>query len=109
MSGIFTAKTLGEGQVANTPTAIYTVPAATKGYIHYCTFVNTSATPQTVIVYYKKATNRVAGRGYLLQNEKFALVDHGDHVLHMDATDVLLAETTTAGVVDYIVTGVEET
>lgn len=101
-----TPKVLAEGQVANTKTTIYTVPALTSAYVKYASFFNTSPTPQTVVLYINASgTSRVLRRAVLAQNEQMIV----DQPVTLETGDTLEAETTTASVVDYVVTGAEET
>lgn len=105
MSGTFTAKVLYEGQLPNTKTTLYTVPASTKAYISSMSGFNTNTTSETVIIYYKRGTSRITYRAALDQNYKMA-VGAGDV---LEAGDIIEGETTTAAKVDFVIMGVQET
>lgn len=104
----FTGKVLGEGQLPNTKTAIYTVPASTVAYIKRFSLFNDNAADQTVIIYVKPgATSRKWRRYVLAQNESAEVLEAGDSLI-LEAGDQIEAETTTASAVDYVISGVEE-
>jgi|GEM_PF-2381100 len=100
-----TPKILGNGQVANVKTTIYTVPALTQAIIRTVTFSQVAGGTQIVRLYVKKAagTSRVFSRAQLEVNE-FA---HEEDIGTLDAGDVLEADTTDAATVDYAIMGVE--
>ena len=106
----FEAKPLADGQLATSPTAIYTVPGgALCAYVKRIALYNTNAAEQTVLVSVNMTgTSRRWRRYVLAQNESVDLLDHGD-VLHLGPADTLIASTTTAAAVDFFVTGIEET
>jgi hypothetical protein len=110
MAGTFTAKSIADGQVANSQTAIYTVPASRTGYVKQVTFFNTNAAAQTLIVWIKRSggTSRKIRQFTLAQNESVDFLDDGD-TLELSTGDAIEASTTTATAVDYVVMGVEET
>lgn len=105
----FTAKVLADGQLPNTKTTLYTVPASTKAYVKFFSVFNTNAAAQTVIIYAKKSggTSRVIGRTVLQQNESARVIEIGE-ALNLGAGDVIEGQTTTASAVDYMITGAEE-
>jgi len=98
---------LAEGQVANTKTTIYTVPAATQAIIRTVSFCQVAGGTQIIILYVKKfgSTSRVFSRAQLDANE-FA---HEEDIGTLEAGDVLEAQTTDAATVDFSVMGVEVT
>ena len=104
----FTAKVLGEGQLANTKGTVYTVPASTVAYIKCFTVFNTNAATQTVNIYLKPgSTSRQVIRLSLAQYESANLLDLLGS-FSLEAGDLIEADTTTASAVDYVITGVEE-
>ena len=106
MSGTFTPKVLYEGQLPNTKTTLYTVPASTKAYISSMNGYNTNTTTETVLIYYKPgSTSRVQYRAALVQDGSMK-VGPGDV---LEAGDIIEGETTTATKVDFVIMGVEET
>ena len=103
----FTAKSLADGQVATTEGDLYAVPGATKAYIKSVHLLNTSATVQTLDLYIKRScgTSRHLRR-YVLDQYQSASFDFAGA---LSTGDAIRAVTTTTTVVDYVITGVEET
>lgn len=110
MSGTFTGKSIADGQVSNAKAAIYTVGAATVGFVKQVTFYNTNAAVQTLEVWIKRSggTSRQRRRFTLAQDESVDLLDDGESI-ELSTGDAIEARTTTAAAVDYMVLGVEET
>lgn len=103
-----TPKVLAEGQLATTKGTLYTVPASTTAYVKFLSVFNTSATTQTVIIYAKPgAVSREIGRFVLAQNESARVIEK-DEALTLDAGDLIEGQTTTASVVNFLITGAEE-
>ena len=106
MAGTFTAKLLGEGQLAAATAAIYTVPGATTAYVRTIKFFNTNAATQTVNVYIDgSGTNRQTYTFQLAVNESAEIDDR----ITLEAADLIEADSTNATSVDYTIHGVEET
>jgi hypothetical protein len=104
----FTGKILAEGQVPNSKTTAYTVPANTVAYVSQISFFNTGSNEETVVVYLNPSgTSRVWKRFILSENESAECFDEGSRML-LEAGDLIEIMTTNATVVDYIITGVEE-
>jgi hypothetical protein len=100
----FTAKALADGQVPNTKSALYTSPSNTTTLIKGMTFVNTSSTPQTLTLFSNRSgSSRQYISVTLEENETLV----ADGALTLETGDVLEAETTTATVVDYTISGVQ--
>jgi hypothetical protein len=106
MAGTFTGDTLASGLVSNALGTIYTVPGSTVAFIKKVTFYNTSATPQTVVLYVRAdgANDRQLRQWVLNQGES---AEYG--AIQSGAADLLRAESTTNGVVAYTVQGALET
>lgn len=105
----FTATVMGEGQLAASKTAVYTVPASTSAYVKFINVFNTNTSNETIIFYINtNGTSRKWRQLVLEANESATLLDDGAS-LQLEAADIIEAETTTALKVDYVVTGVEET
>jgi len=104
----YAGKVLAEGQGAATKTTVYTVPASTVAFVKFFNIFNTSATSQTVLIYLNlSGTSRLWRRIVLGENESATLLDEGESV-QLEAADLIEITTTTASVLDYIITGVEE-
>jgi hypothetical protein len=101
----FTLQVLADGQCEASATAIFT--ATTDTYLHNVNFVNVSGVSQTVILYFQRTTQRELGRA-LLSATGYRW-EYLEHPIHMESGDILLATSTTATSVDYVVTGVEQT
>jgi len=93
--------TLADGQVSTSAAEILSGGAAGAQRVT-CSFVNTNAAAQTLIVTFKRngGTSRVIRRAVLAQYESLEI-----RGLPMDAGDSLLAVTTTASAVDYVIGG----
>lgn len=102
-------KLLAEGQLSSSKATIYSVPALTHTFVKFFSIMNTSATPQIVIVYVKAgAVSRIIARVSLLQNESVRIIEK-DETLTLEPGDLIEAETTTANVADFIMAGSEQT
>jgi hypothetical protein len=101
-----TPKVLAEGQLPSSKGTLYTVPANTTVYISMIRMTNTSATTQTVLIYYKPgSTSRL--QFYVSGVEQYNTVEKsGGDIL--ETGDLIEGYTTTASVVDYVIMGVEE-
>ncbi len=100
-------KALGQGQLAATTTAMYTVGASTQAVIKKITLVNTAAANRSVNLYINSAgTNRrIIPKDLLLATNES--LETGDFAL--EAGDILLGDSTVDGTsVDYTISGVEE-
>src|SRR5580765_187677 len=98
----FTAALLGKGTVSNSQAALYT-STGVKTYVRHIGLFNTSATPQTVVIYIKSG-----GTSYELARYVFSQqYDHEPNVLDepvlLSSGDSIEAVTTTAAVVKYTV------
>ena len=97
-------KVLADGQLASSKSTLYTVPVSTVGLVKYMSFFNTNTTNETVILYLNASgTSRRIARFVLGQNESAAI----DCSLSLQAGDLIEAQTTTASMVDYVITGAE--
>jgi hypothetical protein len=105
----FVGSILANGQLPNTKTTLYTVPALTVAYIKFINAHNTGVGSETVIFYVKKSagTSRVLGRAVLAANEQSRVIDK-EETITLGAGDVIEGQTTTAATVDYLITGVQE-
>lgn len=105
----FTAKPLADGQVANSLAAIFTATADVATYVKSFSLYNTSATEQTVIIKLNvNGTDRFWKRFVLAENEWANVLDGAESITLGDG-DIIKAQSTTTNVVDYVITGVEET
>jgi hypothetical protein len=104
---MFEARVLADGQVADTLTTVYTVPSGNRLYLNFVSVFNTGAAHQVVFIAYKNGTDpaRRLRRYSLAQNESAEYVVAGKSVL-LEAGDQLQLQATSAGAVDYLVTGV---
>jgi len=101
-------KSLADGQLPATTGDLYTVPASTRALIKTIKVVNLNTTAETINLYLKPSggtarciipKNLSLGAGYLLVV---------DDELTLEAGDKLQGSATTAAMVDYTISGVEE-
>lgn len=109
MAGTFTIKNLANGQLASTEGDVYLVPAATTAIIKTITLVNTDTVARTMNLYIKKSAgtsrriipkDQSLGAGFLLET---------DQEYTLGAGDAIRGDASAATVVDFTVSGVEET
>lgn len=104
----FVAAVLGDGQLPNSKTALFTSPGATTTYVKKLSLFNDNAAQQLVIIYLNVSGTSRKWRRYILnQNESAEVLENGESVILEDG-DSIEAVTTTASAVDYVLTGVEE-
>lgn len=102
-------KVLAQGQLPNVKGTLYTVPAATTAYVKFLSLNNTSGSSEnTQILVNTAGTSRRIAYATLATNETARVVEK-DEVIILETGDLLEGFTTTAAVVDYVVTGAEET
>ena len=103
----FTTKALADGQLANSKGTVYTCPASTTAYIKSITVYNSNSTSETVTLWLNRTgTSRVVFKATLTTG------DYGealDSVLVLEAGDIIQGQATTASMVDYTISVVEET
>jgi hypothetical protein len=105
----FSARVLADGQLPDAQAAIYTVPFGAAAYVKQLLLFNTNAAAQTIDVWLNTSgTPRQWHRLVLQENEAAPLLEHGES-LQLESGDTVEAVTTTAGAVDFTITGVEET
>jgi hypothetical protein len=105
--------TLADGQLANSEAEVFLAGSIAGKRVVEDTVVtsfsvfNTSATPQTVIVYVRRASTGTSRkyRQYSLAQNESADVFTTQNAIKLSPGDSLRAETTTASVVDYVVAG----
>lgn len=109
MAGNFVARPMSDGVLGVAQAALYTVPDGTTAYVKQIFLHNVSATKQVIDLWLKaNATARKWRRLELEQNESADLLEDGE-ALQLEQGDTIEALTTTAAVVSFTITGVEET
>ena len=106
-----TPKSLADGQLPAAKATLYTCPGATTAMIRQIRCCHaTGATTETVIIYLKVSagTSRVIGQAVLDAGEQFHCLTDAE-VYSLESGDVIEGTTTTASVVDYTITGAEQT
>lgn len=105
----FTANYLADGTLPTSAADLYMGPASTAVYVKRLSLFNTNAAEQTIDLWLQHSggTARRWRRYVLAQNESAEVLEAGDAV-HLEAGDKIRAITTTAGAVDYYMTGVKE-
>jgi len=107
----FVGKTLADGQLPTTQTALYTVPASTRAIIKSFDLINNIATVQTVQIWIKRSggtSRRAVNVGSLSIDERIEALSDGESWT-LAAGDSIEGMTTTAAAIDYTITGAEET
>jgi hypothetical protein len=103
----FFSKSLGAGQLPNSKTTIYTVPALKSTLIRSVILVNSSGSAVTVNLYAKVS----GGSSRRLIPVGFSIPAYTsfefDSIVTMSAADQLEGDASTASVVDYSISGVE--
>jgi len=99
-----TATAIADGQVPDTKTTLYTSPSGITTLIKGMTFVNTSSTPQSLTLF---ANRSGTSRQYVSVTLEEGDMLVADGALTLEASDELEAQTTTAAVVDYLISGVQ--
>ena len=98
-------RVLADGQAPTTIGVIYRSPRENPARVDQVRVFNTNAATQTVVLALNvNGTNRQYSRVVLGENQ---FADMLDKPLELDARDALLLVTTTAGALDYVVTGHE--
>jgi len=103
----FTPAVLGEGQLSASPSTIFLVPAGEVCYVHFVNFCNVAATAETVELWFKRsAAARKLGQSVL--EDAGWRWEFLSRPLQLQAGDRLLASSTHAAAVDYVVTGIKQ-
>jgi len=110
MPNTFTAKELGNGQVANSQTTIFTATADVTTYVKHLSLYSTNAAQQTVQLWLKHSggTARKWKRYVLEQDEQVDVIEGGEAYMLDEGTEIQASTTTNNGV-DWWADGIEET
>lgn len=109
MPGNFTASALADGSVPTSKAAIFTAPSGVTVYVKSLTLFNMNPTTQVVIVYLRRTGTSRAVRRYELEQFQSAEVVASSGSWILESSDAIEAQATTAGAVDFTVSGVRET
>ena len=107
----FVGKTLADGQLANALAVLYTVPGSTRAVIKSIDICSLTAIAQTVQLYIRRSggsTRRICNVNSLQLNEAIHVLEDGQSY-SLAAGDTIEGFTTTAGSLDFMITGAEET
>jgi len=99
-------KALASGQLAAAKATIYTTPGATQAVVKSITLVNTDTVARTVNLYVNTAgtSRRVIPKDLALAaGSQFTI----DHLITLEAADLLEGDASAATVVDYVISGAE--
>ena len=108
MAGTFTIKQLADGQLPNSIGDLYTVPGSTQAVIKTITYVNTNASAEDVNLYIKPSggtARRIIPKDMSLGAAYLMVYD--DEIT-LDAGDKIQGDAQSASMVDYVISGVEE-
>ena len=103
----YTIKNLANGQLPSSLGDLYTVPSGTSAIVRSITLVNTNTTTETVNLYYLQSGG--TARRILPKDLQLAVGNSltVDIILTLSAGDKIQGQTTTASVVDFVISGVE--
>lgn len=105
----FTAKPLADGQLAAAPAVLYTVPGATTAYLKQFTVFNNDTVDRLVKVALNvTGTPRQWRQVLLLADGGQADLLDDDETVELSAGDTVEGFAAAASVVDYTISGVEE-
>lgn len=101
------ASNLNNGTVSDTKGTLYTGVSGKVTLVKSMIFHNTNTTTETLIVYLKDSggSSKVIAQKNIEENSTFTL--HLKSPFHLQLNDLIEAETTTAAVVNYWISGVE--
>lgn len=110
MAGMFSVKSLGDGQLPSSIGVLYTVPAVTQTITKTITLTNISPSAVDINLYVSTdggSTNRRIIPYDVTLEAGYSLVF--DSPLTLEATHRISGDATSASAVDYTISGVEET
>lgn len=110
MANSFAGKVLADGQLGAAKATLYTCPVGTVTYVKFWSLKNTGTNDEDIALYVKRSggTSRSIGSA-VLEGGDFARVVDKDEVIVLSAGDELEGNATNASVVDYVISGTEET
>lgn len=94
-----------DGQVGKTRSTLLTVPVRAKYFLSFWSLFNTSSTVQTVKVFIKPKLVSRQIEEYTLASKGSARVLTEGEILPLEAGDIVQAETTSDGAVDFVISG----
>lgn len=103
---------LADGQLANAKATIYTCPALTVAHITSIVLVNTDAVARTVNLYVKRSgstSRRIIGKAVSIPVAGSYEFPDKAGAMRLSAGDVIEGDASVAAVVDYFITGAQET
>lgn len=107
MVGTFATKQLANGQLAATTGTLYTTPSSTTTIVKSIILCNTDTVARTVNVYVNAGTRRrIAPKDLSLGAGEAYIIDE---VITLEATHLIEGAASAATVVDYTISGVQET
>lgn len=104
-------KTLAAGQLPNTKTTLYTVPASTSALLTI-TLAATGASARTVNIYIKRSggtSRRVLGMDTNMDPGDVGYIDHEGRPWSLATGDIVEGDASAATEIDYTIDGVERT
>lgn len=107
MAGTFTTTQLANGQLAATTGTLYTTPASTTTIVKSIILTNTDSSTRTVNVYVSTGTTRnITPKNLSLGAGETYIIDE---VLTLGAGHLIRGDASVANVIDYVISGVQET
>jgi hypothetical protein len=98
-----------QGQLPNTKTTLYTVPASTQFMSLSIVCNNTGGSTQTIQFFLKTSSTSSRRIINIDVPAGASMYSGGEERFIIEATDVIEGQTTTASVVDYWISGIEIT
>ena len=101
-------KSLADGQLEATKGTIYTAPAATQTIVQSITLVNTHSSALTINIYFKASggtSRRIIPKDTSLAAS--AMMEVLDKLLTLEAADIIEGSGGTGSLVDFVISGVE--
>lgn len=104
-------KTLAAGQLPNSKTTLYTVPAATSALLTI-TLVATGAASRTMNIYLKRSggsSRRLLPKDVTMDVGTACYLDHEGRPFALATGDIIEGDASTANEIDYTIDGIERT
>ena len=102
-------KSLADGQLPDSKTTLYTVPASTTAAIKVCKLVNSSASARTVNIYIKRSGS--TSRRVIPKDMTFAAGSEAECVdgdpWELSTGDIIEGDASAATEIDYFISGAE--
>lgn len=107
MAGTFVTKQLANGQLGSSTATLYTTPSSTTTIIKSIVLCNTDSSTRTINLYVNTGSDRrITPKDLSLGAGELFIIDE---VITLEATHLIRGAASSATVVDYTISGVQET